>query len=718
MNQRVMVRSKSKVRRTVASVTWLWIGVVSVGYGEVISLDELLREVDRAPDVGLATLELEASTADVQRRTAAQSWEFFGGAGIARISEAVDDTRTREHTDLSARIGLRYPLLGGNRVDRRALHRAEGEERINAIKLDESQQLVGRQVTKAYGQYWAAQNIVTLTDAYAQFSDEIKKILALRREAGLLLESDQLELIAGFERVHQMRIHHQSQQQQALAQLTRLTGKALPAFEAVTPTFYEPPLELSDNDLIESTHPELQIIEAELKTQKELLEVAQREDVYADFVVSSSVTDELSGPSGYGLYAGVNFRMPLFYGEYKSADEAFVESNIRKSEASHLQRRDILVERARINVDLYRDYVQLLRFSLIQWDALSRVLEERSMRAQRLDGDVLSALVGSMHRYFSQSVDLFELQKKLWAIQAELSHHQLWAERLVASESIDVPEFSKVVEPIFASQRTLMNKTVSSSRRQKSRAGHAVYLWHSQQLMVSENPAFWQQFKARRITKLLVSLNGDQIEAIAADPKPLVTFLSVAEQKGVAVSLLLGDPGWALSDQRNGLFDIIYTLRELPFDGLNLDIEPDSLGVEVTESLLRDWIETIRLANMLSPWPLEVTMHHRYLTAPISGFCVTCELASFGVSNVSVMVFVTNPERVVDIVEPALVAHPPLRISVVQSFERHLSREESYASFTEQDAQDRIARVEASLGRYSNFGGVAIQSWSDMKRSD
>lgn len=683
-------------------------------YSGTISLEVLLSEIDRSPGIVLTNLDHAINSADAKRHTAAQNWELFGGAGLALADEAVDENRSREHTDLNARIGLRYPFIGGNRANERALHIAQGNAQISEIRLVQSTNAIRYQIEKTYAQYWAAQTKATLCDAYSQFTDKMKNILLLRRNAGLLLESDRLELLAGFERVNYIKVHEQALQTQALNKLRRLTGRNWPEFDAVKPPFYKPSTNTPDSYFISASHPELQIINAELENQRKELEASRSDKVHADFVISAGVADEFSGPNGYGVVAGFNFRMPLFYGSYKSADNDFVTANIRKTEFLHLQRSGLLIEQARLTESLYHDYVTRLQLNMLQWNSLRRAVDERSRRVKRLDGDVLNELLSSMYHYFTQSIEVLDVQMRLWGTLVNLRQFPLWVEGLDAEEQIDIPDYRDLSDVIFASQAVINAATYSrpdSIARQPDSSRFNVYVWGSRSVLNQLKPAFWKQLRDKKVGRILLSLDAEQIEEAARNPSVLEAFMALADKHDVAVDLLLGEPEWARQEQRDKLFDIITNLNKLPFDGLNLDIEPDSLKQPVSSALLKDWLETLRIANAMSPWPVSITLHYRYLQ-PVEGeICVPCVLISSGIKDVVAMVFVSNPGRVIEIVSPILKAYPELRINVAQSFERHLSRDESYASFSAEESGRRLIQVRKGLSERDNFSGISIQSW-------
>ena len=123
-------------------------------------------------------------------------------------------------------------------------------------------------------------------------------------------------------------------------------------------------------------------------------------------------------------------------------------------------------------------------------------------------------------------------------------------------------------------------------------------------------------------------------------------MLRDAAGKGVQVSLLLGDPSWIEPPERHQLTDLLAKLRGLAFISLHLDLEVEQLGVPVPDQRLKDWLETLRVASSVSPWPVEISSHHRWFADPKPGqTCVPCALPDAGVRQVSLMIYTRNPNN-------------------------------------------------------------------------
>ena len=214
---------------------------------------------------------------------------------------------------------------------------------------------------------------------------------------------------------------------------------------------------------------------------------------------------------------------------------------------------------------------------------------------------------------------------------------------------------------------------------------------------------------AEGITRLLLSLSAPELKRYQQDVAPLRAALDSAHERGLTVELLLGEPSWLLLAHRGELLKIVQDLRALPFDGLHLDIEPDQLAGsdEAPGSLLLGVLETAQAVRRVSPWRVEVSLHHRYLDAQVGSMTLGGALSDADIA-VTLMTYVANPERVIQIVRPLLGRYPHLTVHVALSLESSLSAEESLYGYPADERARRISAIEAGL-QTPNFAGLTFQ---------
>jgi outer membrane protein TolC len=254
-----------------------------------------------------------------------------------------------------------------------------------------------------------------------------------------------------------------------------------------------------------------------------------------------------------------------------------------------------------------------------------------------------------------------------------------------------------------------------------ARSAFGVYVWHSTELIArQQDEGFWQRLQAMPVNRLLLGLNAQEIAEAQSDPKKLSGFLDAAKRHGVAVELLLGDAGWIDPAQRQKLVAIIDGLRRFEFAGLNLDIEPDQIYKQpLQQEQFEAWMQTLKSAARISPWPTGISVHPRYFRdPPYMSWGIEQHLRDAGVSEVVLMVYSSSPQKVADITRP-IVSSPRaqgLRFRVAQSVEPELEPQLSYARRSPQDFRQSMQQLQGLLAAQPNTEGVVVQAWNDLVR--
>ena len=275
-------------------------------------------------------------------------------------------------------------------------------------------------------------------------------------------------------------------------------------------------------------------------------------------------------------------------------------------------------------------------------------------------------------------------------------------------------EPSVSVDETHSFQLVNLSTDVQSDQNHAAPVSFAVYVWNYDALLMQSE--LWAQSRELGIKRILLSLNDKEIAEIVANASELNTLMRAARRHGVKIELLLGDPDWILPEKRDNLLQIIQRLNHIDFDGLHLDIEPDQLEIgPAGKERLVAFIESIRQAAAVSPWPVGVSMHPRYLEAQSSHqLCIPCELKRSGVQEIAVMYYSMNIENIVMALKSAMHRHPGLIFSLAQSMERELGPENSYATKPPTAFGQAMLRLNNQL-QSSNFGGLIIQSWQEWK---
>src|SRR5205823_35833 len=149
-------------------------------------------------------------------------------------------------------------------------------------------------------------------------------------------------------------------------------------------------------------------------------------------------------------------------------------------------------------------------------------------------------------------------------------------------------------------------------------------------------------------------------------------------------------------------------------DKLVTGVQTCALPILKRPALLGWLAETLASASAASPWPVALSVHPRDLDVPVGDSSFVEVLHRLHISP-TLMVYVANPDRAVEIAEPLLGRHPELSFSVALSLEQSLGRDESLWSYTESERRRRIERIEAQLAA-ANFSGLTLEledAWRD-----
>ena len=241
----------------------------------------------------------------------------------------------------------------------------------------------------------------------------------------------------------------------------------------------------------------------------------------------------------------------------------------------------------------------------------------------------------------------------------------------------------------------------------------ALYVWDSRNFfsVVKQDPKYLSKLMGSGIRQLWISLDRAQINDAIAAPEQIKSQIDFIRNRGMQVELLLGEPSWMTLAGRQDLLGIIKNLSTLPFDGLHLDLEPEQLAHYTREPdrALQQLVDTLSDVHQVSPWPISFSTHYRNLANQT--ICLACEAHKMGVQKISLMIYASNPRRVVEIGKPIIDAYPGIQMSIAQSLEPSLSRDESLWHRSQQKMRESLSQISQEITT-DNFSGIAIQSWS------
>jgi outer membrane protein TolC len=646
------------------------------------TLAELEDRLDGSLELQVLDSDVDVAARRLQLQRRGFGASLYSQATFADNDEVVDVGRTRSYRQLNGGMGVRVPVLGSRMQWQEAVARDElGLSRTEADRNLRRRELL-KELRSSYAMYWASQRLEALSRDYLAAEPVLEQQLLMRTRAGLLLDSDRLEFMSGFAMARRDQLVAQAEQKRALGSMRQLVHGNLEAGAAARPTVAmacAPGGSGSESAVDQwstralDTHPEL----AYLREASRRLQLSPRNsvlyDVRSDIRVGYHTSTEWPTQERGGSAAVTwSFEMPIDMMGRNGLARSAASAERSRAELEYERRRAQIEQDVQTLVGQRPVLEQSLQFARVRAASAEGAVRERELRSVKLAGDVIERLQQArLARYGAQKA----------LIDAELAMAQWSAEWALLA-------------PVDCRSR-------------------ALYVWSSAsiitQLSHQSAASVTEAARDAGVTHLFLSLDSAQLEQYARNPEPLRAALDAAHERGLRVDLLLGEPTWLLENRRNDLLSIIRRLSALPFDGLHLDIEPNQLensGLDES-ALLASLVDTVRAVRAMSAWPVDVSVHPRYLTK-LAGTHTLGDALSDADVTATLMVYVANPERVREIVEPLLSRFPRLAQRVALSLEDTLGRDESLHSYSPEERAKRVSRVESGLSQ-ANFRGIALQ---------
>ena len=676
-----------------------------------LALADLEQRLADPDEVAMAVADLEAGIAQLAQQQGEQGMKLFAGAGVGYSTDTSLAGSAKHYATYDLRAGLRYPLLGRAAAEARGVAEAETSVREREQRVELARRQALALLRRQYVAYWAAEEKLKLTESFLADERRQSELLARRRGEGYLLDADYQEMLTVFDLARRNREQLIAARTLALRTIERLTGVS-GDFAAARPLLPAPCL---DSEQIRHAageeYPAVAILRERLRGLERQASLARHAGPNAnmDVYTASGNDDSLNDPE-YSVGVAVGIELPagrLLDGKQqgtKAAEAQVVKG--RRELSLALEQAWMQAEEA---LALYQASGADLRLASQRLRAVGESLRERQLRTA-MEGSTLEQLHQARSAFYQVGQDLIDAQVRGWNHQITLLDYAPGKSDIARGESLaaDVaridPELLVAPEPAAASQ---------------SVAGvNSLYVWQSArfQELAEADPGFLADLRATGIDRFLLAPDEKQIARLAepAARQAFAGWLRRICEAGFQVELLLGEPLWILPKHRDNLLDILTALADLPFTGLHLDIEPHQLTPAQAGSIdvRKEWLATIRSARNASVWPLGVSVHPRYFETGKNGWPgFGPALAKAGVSEVILMIYASNPERVREVAAPIMQAWPALRFGVAQSVEPELAPSESHFRAGRRQFDARMGRLATSLGR-PNFKGIVIQDWS------
>lgn len=698
-----------------------------------MSLPELEADLEQALPVLIAEAEVQRSQAVRNQRDAEQGWKFLGGAGFSNDILPTSEDGTTSGTSsvptsvqgassvvgagtstfqrLTGRVGVRYPLLGSRLTEKLALLAAEAQVDVSAAKREIAKLDAQFALRRRYINYWGAQRKIELTKAFLDLEAPVEAVLTERKRAGLLLESDRLEFLTAFSLARRDLARLEAVQEASRMSLNVLTKQDLESFAAEYPKFPIPCLNDQQLALRIVDHPEMQLYRRIVSEKTDGLQFAGHRSIESGLSISQDIYRQFpNDENGYNSYVGIDVRMPIDFLDTDRSyrDQASAALTMARLELD-LRGRELRAQASQF-LNSYRARRENLRFAAKRLLAAEEAVRERRLRAQHLPADVLEKLQQARLAYYHAASDAIEAEALLLDGRA---HVLAVVPEACGSASSEVTG-PRVDLAVFRGQEA---GRADGNPPDGSVVKLGTYIWNAGPLLKKADDAddVWRQFATRGIRRALVSFTATEIDALSERTARyrLRRFISNAKSREIRIDLLLGEPTWILPRHRGDLLSVIRKLRSIPFAALNLDLEPNQLDEQALGKryLLKELLATLESVKSISPWPIALSVHPRYLKERVGAVEFGKRLADLKLDEISLMVYVRNPDRTAEILTPILKAYPEVKFSVAQSIEDTLPREESHYSAGFAEFQRRMRRLAKSLPQ-PNFNGIIVQAWS------
>lgn len=688
--------------RACASVLLLCTALVA--RAEVLPLSTLLEGAEASASVRAVDAELAALKALQQQREAEAGWQWFASAGAGHYRELVTDDLRDDYYGRDLALGLRHPLLG-------SLHRQL--DAVRNVEFDRVQQQARRELYRleqrlalrsAYADWWRAQQEQQWCRSIAGSAEQARSRLAERVRGGWLLASEARLLDARWQALEQKCAGNQLVLDETRFSLQALAGRPIePRHQAGAEA-----LALSAQSVdawLQSleAHPRLQQRREQLRRAEQNRESPWYAGVDSNFSVAQSYEDRNgSSKPGNGLVASINLSTPFDPLGYRRARGDEGEARQQSAQAQLEAEREQMVLALAQALRAQRLAADEMSQARGQLEAAALALHEQRLRREgKIDQAFLGAITAELEQGYAE-LRLIAAWHGLWLREAAL---RLFVEETGAA--------SALLGPLKADWPGQGKTTDQSTAVQKDAWRQGVYVWDSRSLLdPNTRSEALQALQAAGMQRVHLGLSAAQVAEPTKLRSQLSDALRDAHARGLEVTLLLGDPQWILPEPRHDLVDLLKTLAPLPFDALHLDLEVEQLGWPVPPARLRDWMDTLEAVTRVSPWPLELSSHHRWFAQPAAGeYCVPCRLQQRGVRQVSLMIYTRNPERSAELADGIARRWPGLRFRLAQSVEPQLSAQESWKGASRLQLEKQVMNWRHRLQAVS-VTGIDWQDWS------
>lgn len=657
-------------------------------------LPSLLEEAPTAPALLAERAEVERFQAQQDRQYQAHGWELFGSAGAGTFDEPVAAGIDRRYAGTQATVGVQRPLLGSDEQQRRAIWRARGEAGAAGYRYEQQLREIRRDIAGQYARIWHAQQAQTLSRAMLSVEADLDQSMRDRREQQLMRDDEIGRLRQRLDDARLDADQATISEEEARLELEGLLGRRVTVADA--PAWFDPDQRTCPPPETDVA-PGVRAVEAELESAVERERLTRFDALQSNLQLryTSRYEDDVDRMgSGLEFVWTVSIPFRSLGGDSPLRRELQAEQRRLqhlRTDARHVaQQRQDLAER-RLAVHERR-----LRSVSAELDRAERNLQIARDRTD--DGLAVpwEELLPARAEYYRSAMAWLDAALEIWQAQIE-------CDRLATGQPRKL-ERVKQAQQVLGDDVDAIHPLEGPVR---------IYLWHSAPVIAGQDTRFWSVIDWAGVDHVWLSLDRSQIERYADSPEPLAGFMRQAQERGLSVGLLLGEPAWTLPEYRQDLVEIIEALAHFEFFDLHLDIEIDQLDPDAHERdwLLEQWLKTVAAAAEASPWRIGISAHPRDFGNPDR--CLACEFSERGVDEIALMAYVTRPETLKARLEPILQRTAGVEWVLAQSVERALPPENSWFQVGWNAMHSGLRAALEPMDR--RHIPIAVQSYSDLK---
>ena len=689
------------------------------------SLEELERKSGDGPQVleALAASARDSYLEQLEGQRAGGKWFLNGSIGYSDEPQYDTSENSIHYTKFSVSAGLSFPLFGTwdklkiNRLNAE-LKAADSKYRAHILRTHNINAL-----RKAYAILWIESQKIKLAQTFLANRSYVASYLSERKGKSLILPSDYLEFMAGYEMAKKDIAVSNLHMVQAMQIIRMDTGENWPMPAAVMmptlPSFKDVSADIDSN-------PSVVMKREAIKKYEKIADVSRWIDNEGRVNFGLNAGKDIPGDFGTGVYASIALTGPLK--EIGREDKARLAAKSDLERAKHEENytamgiegeaEEALAMAAYASANIGAQYARL--------KSIAENVRENYARHGTIAGDTFEKLQRSRYQYYRVAMDMLDSQLILLQSGADMlaaAYPQgREGEPRVREYVVDGRFINSVISQkwFVSSEKLSPYARIGAAEAVECRMPEYAYVWDAEPFLdAQKRGGITAELHARGITDIFISFTAKQLALIETPDgaQKLAELLKSAGSFGIKCELTLADPAWLLPEHRHEMVSVIKSMSRFKFSGIHLDLEPDQVaGAEsMREKLAMMLADSVKAAGRSTSLPVSFSVHPRYLEGSL-GRTLDKGLNGAKISCIVPMIYTSDAAAAVSKLSAIMTSHPKYKFILAQSVEKTLPQTESYFSSGLPGFKKSVSAIEARLGSMPGFKGIAVQSWEDYKR--